>query len=122
MSITASTSFELDRFCRAVEQRDAQTQLSMYAPDAVVTNADRVSQPGSPRVLKSQDEIQGWLEDVGARDMTHAVQHTVQDDRGAAFTEACRYADGTQVLCATVLELADGQIARQTVVQAWDES
>jgi hypothetical protein len=42
-------------------------------------------------------------------------------DRGAAFTEACRYADGTNVLCAAVLELRDGQIARQVGVQAWDE-
>ena len=32
-----------------------------------------------------------------------------------------RDADGTNVLCATVLELADGRIVRQTAVQAWDE-
>ena len=54
--------------------------------------------------------------------MTHAVQHTRQDDSGAAFTQACRYPDGTNVLCATVIELADGLIVHQTVVQVWDES
>ena len=42
-------------------------------------------------------------------------------DDAVAFTEACRYPDGTNVLCATVLELADGRIVRQVVVQAWDE-
>jgi hypothetical protein len=46
----------------------------------------------------------------------------VSDDRGAAFTVACLYPDGTNVLCATVLELENGSIARQTVVQVWDES
>ena len=53
--------------------------------------------------------------------MTHHVQHSVADASGAAFTEACRYPDGTNVLCATVLRLSAGQISEQTVVQAWDE-
>ncbi len=115
------TEFDLDRFARAAEERDASTQLSMYGPAAEVTIVDRVSQPRAPRVLRTRDEIKSWLEDMYARDMTHSVKHTVQDATGAAYTEACRYADGTNVLCATVIELANGQIAQQTVLQAWDE-
>jgi SnoaL-like domain len=123
MSTQATTrSFDLARFCQAVEQRDSATQLSMYAPDATVTIADRITQPGSPRVLRGVGEIRGWIEDVDGRDMTHAVGQSVSDERGAAFTEACRYPDGTNVLCATVLELDAGLISRQTVVQAWDEA
>jgi SnoaL-like protein len=118
----SETEFELPRFCRAVEGRDTAAQLAMYAPDAAVTIADRVTQPGNPRVLHGREEIGAWIEDTSARDMSHAIQHTVSDGRGAAFTEACRYPDGTNVLCATVLELAGGRITRQTVVQAWDES
>ncbi len=117
-----TTDFELTRFCRAVEGRDSNGQLAMYAPEAVVTIADRVTQPGSPRVLRGREAIADWLEDVDGRDMTHQVRHTVADENGAAFTEACRYPDGTNVLCATVLELGGGQIARQTVVQVWDEA
>ena len=120
--MTTTTLFDLNRFTRATEERDASTQLSMYGPEATVTIADRITQPGSPRVLHGTDEIKGWIEDVAARDMTHSVQHTVSDDGGAAYTVACRYPDGTNVLCATVIELQDGAIARQTVVQAWDES
>jgi hypothetical protein len=116
-----TTAFDLERFTRATEERDAATQLSMYAPDATATIADRVTQPGSPRVLHNRGEIQTWIEEVAARDMTHAVQHTVKDDNGAAFTVACLYPDGTNVLCATVLRLEGGLIAHQTVVQAWDE-
>lgn len=122
MSTQATTSFDVARFCRAVEQRDSATQLSMYAPDATVTIADRVTQPGSPRVLHGIDEIRGWIEDVDGREMTHAVGHSVSDEHGAGFTEACQYPDGTNVLCATVLEFDDGLISRQTVVQAWDEA
>lgn len=116
-----TTTFDLEQFTRAIEERDASAQLAMYAPEATVTLADRVSQPGTPRVLSGHDEIQAWVEDVCGRDMTHAVGHAVQDERGAAFTEACRYPDGTNVLCATVLELGDGLITRQVGVQAWDE-
>jgi hypothetical protein len=119
---TTPKSFDLERFTRATEERDASTQLSMYAPDATVTIADRITQPGSPRVLNGREQIKGWIEEVTGRDMTHAVQHTVNDDDGAAFTVACRYPDGTNVLCATVLALQAGSIARQTVVQVWDES
>jgi len=117
-----TTAFDLDRFTRAAEERDAATQLSMYDSNAIVTIADRVSQPGSPRVLRGRGEIARWLEDLYGRDMTHAVQHTVHDPRGAAFTQACRYPDGTNVLCATVLELGEDAIERQTVVQVWDEA
>jgi hypothetical protein len=116
-----TTTFDLESFTRAIEERDASTQLAMYAPDAAVTLADRVSQPGAPRILSGHGAIQEWIEDVCARDMKHAVGHTVSDDRGVAFTEACRYPDGTNVLCATVLEIEDGLISRQVGVQAWDE-
>ena len=116
------TSFDLDRFTRAAEERDAATQLSMYGPDAVVTIVDKICQPGSPRVLRSREEIKDWLEDMYGREMTHKVQHTVSDDTGAAYTQACRYPNGTHVLCATVIELRDGVISSQTAVQVWDEA
>lgn len=119
---TTTTRFDLDRFTRAAEERDALTQLSMYGADATVTIADKISQPGAPRVLHSREEIRAWLEDTYGRDMTHSVQHRVQDDSGAAYTQACRYPDGTSVLCATVIELAGGLVSNQTVVQVWDET
>jgi hypothetical protein len=122
MSTQATASFDLAAFRKAVEGRDVNGQLGMYAPDATVTIADRITQPSAPRLLHGHEEIRSWLEDVCARDMSHEVRHAVQDDDGAAFYEACAYPDGTAVLCATVLELSDGLIARQTVVQAWDES
>ncbi len=115
------TTFDVGRFARAAEERDAATQLSMYGPDATVTIADKISQPGSPRVLRTREEIKSWLEDMYGRDMTHTVSHTVKDDTGAAYTQACRYPDGTNVLCSTVIELDSDQIVRQSVVQVWDE-
>jgi SnoaL-like domain len=119
---SSATQFDMARFCDAVEKSEVATQVAMYADDAVVTIADRINQPGSPRVLHGRDAIAEWVGDVCGRDMSHHVEHAVADGRGAAFSEACRYPDGTNVLCATVMELQNGQIARQTVVQAWDEA
>ena len=116
------TSFDLDRFTRAAEERDAATQLSMYGPDAVVTITNKISQPGAPRLLSGREEIKAWLEDTFSRDMTHSVKHPVQDENGAAYTVACQYPDGTNVLCATVIGLDGGVIASQTVLEVWDEA
>ena len=82
---------------------------------------DKHSQPSRPRVLRGLGEIKPWLEDLYGRDMTHEVGPAVSDPNGAAYTQACQYPDGTNVLCATVIELEQGAIARQSVIQVWDE-
>ena len=122
MSADTLASFDFARFRRAVEERDSSTQLAMYTPDATVTIVDRMTPPGSPRVLSGRGQIAGWIEDISGRDMTHAVGRCVEDEHGGAFSESCRYPDGTNVMCMTVFELVDGQITDQTVMQAWDES
>jgi hypothetical protein len=44
--------------------------------------AHSVSQPGSPRVLRTHEQTKSWLEDMYGRDMTHTVKHCVLDDHG----------------------------------------
>ena len=114
------TTFDLDRFTRAAEERDAATQLSMYGPNAVVTIADKVSQPGAPQVLRTREEIQAWLEDIYGRDMTHSVRHALSDGDTAALWVDCEYPDGTRVRCAGAIEVRDGKITHEDVVQEWD--
>jgi ketosteroid isomerase-like protein len=121
MSTPTAAAFDLAALGRAIEQRDAAGQLALYAPDAEVRLVDKIATPGSPRILRGRDEIAAWIEDVCARDMTHRIEQPVVGDGRAAFVENCHYADGTNVLCVAVLELADGRIVRQTAVQAWDE-
>jgi hypothetical protein len=120
-AMSTITTFDLDRFARAAEERDSSTQLSMYGPDATVTIVDKVSQPSSPRVLDTREQIKGWLEDTYGRDMTHSVGRRIADENGAAYVQSCRYPDGVNVLCATLIELDNGAISGQTIVQVWDE-
>lgn len=119
---TQPTQIDFAALKRAVEERDSAAQLALYADDAEVRVVDRVNTPRSPRVLRGREEIRDWIEDLCDRDMTHAVQTPVLGEDAVAFTEACRYPDGTNVLSATVAELSDGRIVRQVAIQAWDEA
>jgi hypothetical protein len=121
MSTPTTTTFDLTALKHAIEQRDAAGQLALYDPFAEVRLVDRVTTPGNPRVLRGRVEIAAWIEDVCGRDMTHRVEQEVLGEDRAAFAEACRYPDGTNVLCMTVLELEGGRIVRQLAIQAWDE-
>ena len=73
-------------------------------------------------MLRTHEQIKAWLADIYSRDMTHSVKHRVLDETGAAYTQECRYPDGTNVVCATVIELDGGVISAQTAVQVWDEA
>lgn len=114
-------TFDAAALRRGIEERDTATLTGLYADDAEMYVIDRNDQPSAPRFIKGRAAIGAYLADVCGRDMTHTVERLVVSDDGAAFVQACRYPDGTQVRCTAVLDLSDGQITRQTCVQAWDE-
>ncbi len=105
---------------RAREQRDADLLLSLYADDAEVRVVDRSAPPGSPKVLRGEEAAEFWR-DICAREMTHRIENEVIGENRVAFNEACEYPDGTKVLAAETLDVRDGKIVRETVVQARDE-
>ncbi|HWW48622.1 MAG TPA: nuclear transport factor 2 family protein [Xanthobacteraceae bacterium] len=106
---------------QAIEGRDGKMLSSFYADDAVLKVIDRNNPPSRPREIRGRDAITTFWDDVCGRAMTHDVDVTVSEGDRMAFTEACAYPDGTRVFCAAVLELKDGKIANETMVQAWDE-
>jgi ketosteroid isomerase-like protein len=117
---TIQPTFDFAALRRAIEGRDVTGQLALYAEDAEVRLVDQNNPPREPRLLRGKDAIREWIEDVCARDMTHRVEHEVVSADRAAFTEACRYPDGVNVLCSAVLEIQNGQIVSELGVQAWD--
>ena len=106
---------------RAIEARDGEALASFYGDDAVVQIIDRNNTPSRPRELRGTSEIAAYWNDICGREMTHNVSVTVAEGDHLAFSENCAYPDGTKVFCAALVDLKDGKIARQTVVQAWDE-
>lgn len=116
---TGALDFEVLR--RAIEGRDADALLNLYAHDAEVVTVNRNTTPSSPNVLHGKEEIGPYLRDVCAREMTHRVENEVIGEGRIAFQEACEYPAGVRVLGAQTLEVRDGQIVRQVNIEAWDE-
>lgn len=106
---------------KAIESRDGKMLSSFYADDALVRVIDRNNPPSKPREIRGRAAITTFWDDICSRAMSHRVDTTIAQGDNLAFSQACAYPDGTKVFCAAMLELRDGKIARQTVVQAWDE-
>jgi ketosteroid isomerase-like protein len=114
------TRFDVEALRRAHESHDADLLASLYAEDAESMTVDASNPPSSPRTLRGKDSIAALWRDVMSRGMTHEIQRVVLGPDSLAYQVACLYADGTRVLASSVCDLADGKIARETVVQAWD--
>ena len=106
---------------RAIEGRDGRMLASFYTDDALLRVIDRNNPPSKPREVKGKSAIATFWDDICSRAMTHKVDTSIAEGNRLAFTQACAYPDGARVFCVAVLELEDGKIAQQTVVQAWDE-
>ena len=105
----------------AIETRDGRTLTNFYAEDAVLRIVDRNNPPSRPREVKGKNAIGAFWDDICSRAMTHKVETSVSEHDKLAFSQACAYPDGMKVLCLALCELKAGKIARQTVVQVWDE-
>ena len=106
---------------KAIEGRDGKLLSSFYADDALVRVIDRNNPPSKPREVRGRAAISTFWDDICSRAMTHKVDTTIAEGDSLAFSLAGAYPDGTKVCCAAMLELKNGRIGRQTVVQAWDE-
>ena len=106
---------------RAIEGRDGRMLASFYTDDALLRVIDRNNPPSKPREVKGKSAIAAFWDDICSRAMTHKVDVSIAEGDRLAFTQACAYPDGAKVFCVAVVELNNGRIAQQTVVQAWDE-
>lgn len=105
----------------AIETRDGRMLANFYSDDAHVRIVDRNNTPSRPREVKGKAAISVFWNDICSRVMTHQVDLCVAEGDRLAFSQACTYPDGARVLCLAICELKGGKIARQTLVQAWDE-
>lgn len=106
---------------QAIETRDSKMLSGFYNDDAQLRIIDRNNPPSKPREIKGRAAITTFWDDICGRAMSHRVDTTIAQGDTFAFTQACAYPDGMKVMCMSVMDLKDGRIARQTVVQAWDE-
>lgn len=112
---------DFEELRRAIEDRDAEALVALYADDAELRIVNRYATPSYASLLIGKTAISGYVDDVCGRAMTHHIEHEVVGEGRAAFNEACEYPDGTRVLCAATLEIEDAKIIRQLNVEVWDE-
>ncbi len=96
-----------------------------YAASALIctprlTLVDRDHPPSAPLVHAGLDAIDRYCRDICGRNLEHEVRDVVSTVDGLAYTQHCRYPDGTAVICATVATVRAGKIQHQTAVQVWD--
>ncbi|HUG61562.1 MAG TPA: nuclear transport factor 2 family protein [Methylomirabilota bacterium] len=106
---------------QAIEGRDGDMLSSFYRTDAVVRVIDHNNPPSRPREIRGRKSVAEFWDDICSRTITHRVDTSIAEGDRLAFTQACTYPDGARVFCMAAIELKDGLIAEQTVVQAWDE-
>ena len=118
--MATTRTFDLETLRRGIEERDADALASLYAEDAELTEVDNDHPPTSPRTFRGRREIARHLQEVCSREMTHRLERPVVSQDRLAFTEACRYDEGTHVLCMATADLDDEhKIVRQVAVTAW---
>ncbi|HVV94744.1 MAG TPA: nuclear transport factor 2 family protein [Hyphomicrobiales bacterium] len=105
---------------RAIEGRDGRAMSELYRDDAVVRIIDRDHPPSTPREIRGREAIAAFFDDICGRDMTHRFESGLAEGDRVAYTESCAYPDGTKVFCSSMMELKNGRVARETIVQAWD--
>jgi hypothetical protein len=110
----------VDDLRRALEARDGQALAELYRDDAVVRIIDRDHPPSRPREIQGRQAIGAFFDDICGREMTHHLESGLADRDRLAYTESCEYPDGTKVFCSSMMELKNGRVARETIVQAWD--
>lgn len=113
-------TIDLDLLRRGHHEHDAEALASLYADDAEIVIVDTTTPPSNPRRLIGKASIREYLDDVCSRDMTHEVDDAFTDGEHLAFRVACEYSSGERVLTSETCDLRDGQIVRETLVQAWD--
>lgn len=106
---------------RAIEGRNGPMLSGFYADDATVRIIDRNNPPSKPKELHGKKAISAYWDDICGRAITHEVNFSVAEGDRLAFSQACAYPDGAKVFCLAMIELQNGKIKQQTLVQAWDE-
>ncbi len=114
----APGGLDFETLRRAIEERDADQRVGVYADDAEIHTVNKNTTPSSPQVLRGKEEISEYLHDVCGREMTQHVENEVVGENRISFYEACEYPDGARVLGAETLEVRDGKIAHQVNVEA----
>jgi ketosteroid isomerase-like protein len=120
MSATQRAQFDFDAFRHAFVTQDVEAWSACFAPDAEWIEYRHADPPRAPHRLVGRAAIKDFLMRVRGSNVRLEIEGEIVGSERAAFRVWCTLADGRQIVEHVMLELVDGQIARQIDVEAWD--
>jgi hypothetical protein len=113
--VSSHMRFDLAGFSRAIEERDAQYQLAVYADNAEVQIVDSSNGAEQLRRMHGKAAIRDWVEEMCAPDVTHHVVSPEASEAHVTLVEERLNQDGTKIRYSCTAEVVGGQITREIV-------
>ena len=114
------SAFDFLAFKRAFEAQDVEAWLAFFAPDAEWWEYRPDAPPRSPIKMVGQEAIRAKMAYVAGMELEQAISDEVLGEERIAFAFLVTMPDGRNLIEHVILHLADGKIARQVDVEAWD--
>jgi ketosteroid isomerase-like protein len=115
-----AAAFDFPAFKRAFEAQDVEAWLAFFAPDAEWWEYRPDAPPRSPIKMVGREAIRAKLASVAGLGIEQAISDEVIGEERIAFAFWVAEPDGGHLIEHVILHLADGKIARQVDVEAWD--
>jgi ketosteroid isomerase-like protein len=122
MTVKTPVRFDIAAFERCYEAWDVEGLLDLYRDDVELVQIDRDNTPSSPKVRRGKETLEGMFRHCAGAGVKATVERAVGDERRAAATVTCEFPGGRKVVANTLLEIADGRIAREHLVVIGDAS
>ena len=115
-----AAAFDFPAFKRAFEAKDVEAWLAFFAPDAEWWEYRPDAPPRAPIKMVGTEAIRAKLTYVAGADLEQVISDEVLSEERIAFAFWVNWSDGRHLIEHAILHLADGKIARQVDVEAWD--
>ena len=119
MPMPLQTDFDMKGFTRAVEAADWLRQLDHYAEDAQLEIVEAGPRPTPLGVVRGRAAITQCLRALSSRAVSFRLWDTSTDPGTLAYTQECRYSDGSRLVFTCSGAVEDGRISQAalTVVE-----
>jgi|SRR5436190_13244627 len=119
MAAQTQTRFDYDLLKQSFESWDLESLLGLYADDVEQIEMDEATPPAAPR-KRTKDDLRQIFENGCKAGVKISVDNPVIGEDRVACTFTCSFDDGRRVVANSILDVRNGQIARQFDVQARD--
>lgn len=115
-----AATFDFPAFKRGFEAQDVEVWLAFFAPDAEWWEYRPDAPPRSPIRMVGREAIRAKLTRVVGYGLEQVISDEVIGEERIAFAFLVTMPDGRHLIEHVILHLANGKIARQVDVEAWD--